>query len=399
MRRNRSSILALVLLLSTSPTLFGQAEEPKAERDTPAKVGDRVIIPPGTTLHAAKSDDDEPNARPPAPGELHNAFRVYRVERVEVPWVHIRAVHDGVNGWVKVPDAVPIEKAFERATNEILANLENPNAFIGRALLWAEKGEIDLAIADYDEAIRLDPGSATAFNNRGNLWRQKLDYDHSIADFTEAIRLDPTYAAAYNNRGIAWRFKDVNRAIDDYTEAIRLDPIYFAAYNNRGNAYREKKDLNRAIADFTDAIRLHPVYAHAYANRGMVRRMKNEFDLAIADYSRAIELDPKNATAHNNLGWLRAVCPDAKYRDGAKAVESATRACELSAWKSANNIDTLAAACAEAGDFESAVRWQRKAQPLFPDDETRARGADRIELYKARKPFRELVPPEIKRPS
>ena len=104
-----------------------------------------------------------------------------------------------------------------------------------------EKGDSDLAIADYDSAIRLDPGSTTAFNNRGTLWRRKKDADRAIADFTEAIRLDPTYAAAYNNRGVTWRFKDLDRAIADYSEAIRLDPGYLFAYNNRGNAYRERK--------------------------------------------------------------------------------------------------------------------------------------------------------------
>jgi tetratricopeptide (TPR) repeat protein len=392
-------MLALTVVFSIATTGFGQPAEPKAERVATPKIGDRVVIPFGIELRAAKADDDEPKFRPPAPGQIRNAFRVYRIERVETPWVRVQSEHDGVSGWVTVAEAVPIEKAFELATNELMANPDNSASFINRALLWAEKGELDLAIADYDEAIRLDAGNATAFNNRGNLWRLKRDHDHAIADFTEAIKIDPTYAAAYNNRGIAWRTKDIDRAIADYTEAIKIDPDYFAAYNNRGNAYREKKDFDRAIADFTSAIRIHPTYAHAYANRGLARRIKNEFGPAIDDYTRAIELDARNAPAHNNLAWLRAVCPDAKYRDGPKAIESATRACELTTWKSANNIDTLAAACAEAGDFESATRWQRKAQPLFPDDETRARGSERLELYKAHKPFRELEPPEIKRPS
>ena len=130
----------------------------------------------------------------------------------------------------------------------------------------------------------------------------------------------------------------------------------------------------------------------------MTHRAKNEFEQAIEDYSQAIRIDPKNSLALNNRAWLWAVCPDAKFRDGARAVESATRACELTNWKSANNVDTLAAACAEAGDFDSAIRWQEKAQPLFPDDETRARGKERLNLYKLGKPFREREAPELKRP-
>ena len=80
-----------------------------------------------------------------------------------------------------------------------------------------------------------------AYNNRGNACDAKGDHDRAIADYTEAIRLDPKYACAYNNRGLAWRAKgDHDRAIADYTEAIRLDPKYAVAYYNRGRAWRRQ---------------------------------------------------------------------------------------------------------------------------------------------------------------
>ena len=112
-------------------------------------------------------------------------------------------------------------------------------------------GDNDSAIADYSEAIRLDPKDTDAYKNRGDAYQNKGDYDRAIADYSEAIRLDPKYAGAYNNRGDAYRDKgDNDRAIADYNEAIRIDPKYANAYNSRGAAYRAKGDNDRAIADY-----------------------------------------------------------------------------------------------------------------------------------------------------
>ena len=67
----------------------------------------------------------------------------------------------------------------------------------------------------------------------------------------------------------------------------------------------------------------------------------------------------------------------------------ATRGCELAEWKDANMLDTLAAAYAEAGDFDKAVEWQEKADKLFTDPKDQKKGEDRLKLYKDKKPYRD----------
>jgi hypothetical protein len=93
---------------------------------------------------------------------------------------------------------------------------------------------------------------------------------------------------------------------------------------------------------------------------------------------------------YTTLAWRLATCPAEKFRDGKRAIQMATKACELAEWDSSWKLHTLAAAYAEAGQFDEAVRYARRAleDPAYrsrADDEFR----QRLELYKQKKPYRE----------
>jgi Flp pilus assembly protein TadD len=165
------------------------------------------------------------------------------------------------------------------------------------------KGDVDRAIADLDEAIRLDVKLTFAYRERGLAYRRKDDLELAIADYSVAIRLDPNYTVAYLDRSSAYVAKgDFAPAIADAGEAIRLSPNNGAARNLRGFAYKMAGDPERALPDLNEAIRLAPTLPAGYANRGDIYRQKGDLDRAIEDLDEALRLDPSITSAYTNRG-------------------------------------------------------------------------------------------------
>ena len=173
--------------------------------------------------------------------------------------------------------------------------------FNNRGVAYADKGEIDRAMRDYDEALRRDPTNAVAHNNRGVAFRKKHAYDRAIQELDAAIRLNAGYAHAYLNRCNAYQNKsEYDRAIADCDEAIRLAPQDAVAFNSRGNAFNDRGDDERAIRDYDRAIELDPNYSNAFNNRGVAYEDRGDYERAIADYSRAVALNSTYLNALQN---------------------------------------------------------------------------------------------------
>ena len=205
--------------------------------------------------------------------------------------------------------------------------------------------------------------------------------------------VEPQTALEFAERAGDWlRVKMYDKAITDCDQAIELgchDPL---AHVYRGLAWCEKKEYDKAIADYDEAIRLDAQNAFPYIARSSARTAKHEYDRADADLDSAARIEPEDPVIQNARAWQWATCPDARYRDGRRSVEAATKACELTGWHEGQIIDTLAAAYAEAGDFASAVKWQARAIELETDAKDKTEFAGRLDLYREKKAYRDTKP-------
>lgn len=267
-------------------------------------------------------------------------------------------------------------------------------AYNKRGVMWYGRGEFDKAVADFTTAVRLHPGFAEAFANRGLAYGGRNNGKAAIADYTRAIEAAPTTAVYHYFRGYTHaQLRDFDKALPDLTEAIRLDPADPRAYLSRAYLYKQQKNTEKAVADFSTLIRMNPKSYDGFVGRGAAWDDARAYDKAAADYVEAIRLNPKSPVPYNALAWLRATASDAKQRDGKQAVELATTLCDLSMGKVADHLDTLAAAQAEAGDFDKAVEMQKRALALpGTPDVTQQEYRTRLKLYEAGQPFRQRLP-------
>jgi len=116
----------------------------------------------------------------------------------------------------------------------------------------------------------LSPYVALAYGLRGGAYQKKGDRESAIADFSQAIGIDPRQVSVYVNRGLAYRDKgDLDRAIADFSKAIEIDSQSGEAFINRCVAYKDKGQYDLAMADCTNAIAINPNDAVAYNDLGV----------------------------------------------------------------------------------------------------------------------------------
>jgi tetratricopeptide (TPR) repeat protein len=292
-------------------------------------------------------------------------------------------------GWISKTDAIPLDQAVAHFTKELDSNPKNSHALTARGLALSSGKDSDKALADFDSAIALDPQAKLAYYHRANLLYGKAQYDKALADYNSVIESDPEFDWAYHVRGwIYYRRMDYEKALADYEKAIKLVSTETVFYRDRGNIAFIRKQYDEALADYTRSIELDPTYVVPWQLRGKTWEAKKEYAKALTDYEQAVQLAGKESYYpgyHTALAMLLAACPDAKIRDGKKALEAAQKAYAVA--KGPNELATLAAAHAELGEFDKAIEWQTKAINAAPKA-LEEQYQQRLKLYQAKQPYR-----------
>ena len=305
---------------------------------------------------------------------------------------------------------------------------KNPDSSIAHnnlGMILREQGRVEEAAVEFEEALRRDPSNAKAHNNLALILADGGRLDEAVAHCREAIRLEPDKPVAYVSLALAlFSQHRVEEAIAACRESLRLEPASARVENTLASCLLAQNQPGEAIVHYRNAIRLTPDYANAHYNLATVLLRLGRFDSAVPEFEEALRIRPEDADTHRGLAgalaaqgrseeaathlaealrlrpdwpsalklmaWIRATAAESRLRNGAEAIRLAGRACQLTGGKDADALDALAAAYAEVGRFDEAVRAARDAAAL-----ARAQGRTdaaaqidlRVKLYESGRPY------------
>lgn len=256
-------------------------------------------------------------------------------------------------------------------TRALAVTSDNDVAHNNLGYLCIDRGELDKAISHFESAARIRSG--------------KRDAHYDLASAFVQVNLADALA----------RKEQSDEAMVHYEEAIKLQPNYADAYYDRGTVLFAKGRIDEAIADWQKTLQIQPNHPDAHTALGNALLRKGSLQEAITHYEKALALAPEDPHSRNNLAWVLVTASDSSIRNGARAVEFAQEAVQLSGGREPRFLRTLAAAYAESGRFPEALAVAQQAA-LIARMQGKADMANRLQkdlgLYRGRLPLRENSP-------
>ena len=309
------------------------------------------------------------------------------------------------------------------AVNQILeSNPDAANALILQGEIYRLLQRPEDALASFDSATELVPQAPGPYQNRGEIYRSQGKYDKAVEQFSKVLEFKPGVLLTLVHRAEAYlNDQKPELALAD-SELVLEKQSLIAAHRIRAAALSKLDRLDEAIVEmeklaaaipqepelrmqlalyyqvdeqpekalnaYSEVLEIDEKNVAALQSRGDSYLNVGKHAEAIADFEKALVLRQEDSSLLNNLAWVLATSPDDPVRDGLRAIELATKACQLTEYKKSHILSTLAAAYAEAGDFKSAIEWSQKSVDMN-DPMHREQLMKELESYRNGKPWRE----------
>lgn len=399
------------LIENSPPAPDGRASRQTADSDTLAAL--QALGYAGTAL----APEDDPMA---AGTELDHFEPVGRNPKDHVEEVDCLA--KGM-GFYRLGDYAEAEKAFNRLLE---LDPDNPKGISFLGALYVAVGRLDEALALFRRAVELTPSSYEDHRSLGMLLLARGEYEESEIAFKKTLDYKPddwrahmllarlytdtgripeaeieiaaAEVSAPNNsrvlvqKAFLLRVKNQpHEAIVALRDAVAADPFHVDAIFQLAWMLSFTNLLDEAIALYDRLMAMQVPYPPAYVHAAVAYDRKGDRTAAIDVLRKGRKTSPDNPRIANDLAWRLATSTDDDLRNGQEALEHALFASAATGAEGCNELDTLAAAYAEAGHFQKAVEAATRAIEIAHQTrqpELAKRISDRLELYKQSKPYR-----------
>ena len=279
------------------------------------------------------------------------------------------------------------DKALEHLDKVIESQPSSSLPYALKAQILEENGKIVEAIESLNQAIRVAPKDIAALMTRARMRTSQSQYDLAEGDVDRVLQLQPNMPQAILLRSIIGAAQGkFDEAIGDLQSLLRQNPNNVDLKLQIASYYDAAGEPDRAIKLYNEVLSSDPQRQIALRRRGDSYLSMGQQKEAIDDYEAALLQQPKDSGLLNNLAWIFATSTIDELRNGQRALELAEQACEVTKYQQAHVLSTLAAAYAELGNFEEALKWSTKAVELDPEEGQLAR---ELENYREKKPWRE----------
>ncbi len=260
---------------------------------------------------------------------------------------------------------------------------DNYIAHTSYGLYLCQLGQLQQARLECQRAVEIMPSNVIGYIKLCHVLELQGKADEAMAVLGASLKVRPDFSDARCELATLLLEKGRSpEAQNELQQGLAFDSANPQLHLYLGYALAQQSNFDAAENEFAQAARLAPSDSASHFQWALALAAQHKIAEAIAQYRAALQIQPDFANALNNLAWLLTASGDPRLRDGAQAVDLASRACALTQTNDAIKIETLANACAESGRFNEAVAWTQKGSQVALAHGQTNLGEQMLELQK-----------------